>query len=240
MKVDILAFAAHPDDVELACSGTVLKHIEMGYTVGVVDLTQGELGSRGSAELRMQEAAESAKILGISFRKNLKFADGFFEQNETTLKSVINEIRAAQPKIVLANSLSDRHPDHGRASALISRACFLSGLPKIETYVDNVPQNAHRPKSVYHYIQDYNIGPDFIVDISKYYNKKMESILAFKSQFYNPNQNNAEPSTPISSKEFMDFLEGRALEFGRLIGTKYGEGFKVDRPIGIENLMETL
>ncbi len=240
MKVDILAFAAHPDDVELASSGTVLKHIEMGYTVGIVDLTQGELGSRGSAEIRSQESSESAKILGISFRKNLKLKDGFFEINEQSLSLVIQEIRSAEPKIVLANSLSDRHPDHGRASQLISRACFLSGLPKIITHQNNVPQNPHRPKSVFHYIQDYNIGPDFIVDITNQYDRKMKSILAFKSQFYNPNESQNEPITPISSKEFMDFLEGRALEFGRLIGTKYGEGFKVDRPIGIDDLMKTL
>lgn len=240
MKVDILAIAAHPDDVELACSGTVLKHIEMGYSVGIVDLTQGELGSRGSAEIRLQEAAESANILGISFRKNLYLKDGFFEIDEDSLKALITEIRAAQPKIILANSLRDRHPDHGRASELISRACFLSGLPKIQTTQENVPQNAHRPISIYHYIQDYNIGPDFIVDISNQYEKKMQSILAFKSQFYSPNQNQNEPATPISSAEFMDFLEGRALEFGRLIGTKYGEGFKIERPIGIQNLMETL
>ena len=240
MKVDILAIAAHPDDVELACSGTVIKHIEMGYTVGIVDLTQGELGSRGSAEIRSQESAESAKILGINFRKNLKLADGFFEQNEASLMALITEIREAQPKIVFANAPKDRHPDHGRASALISRACFLAGLPKIETSLNNVPQKAHRPKSIYFYIQDYNIGPDFIVDITKQYNQKLESILAFKSQFYNPVSNSNEPSTPISSKEFMDFLEGRALEYGRLIGVKYGEGFKLERPIGIENLMETL
>lgn len=240
MKVDILAFAAHPDDIELASSGTVLKHIEMGYTVGIVDLTQGELGSRGSAEIRSQESSESAKILGISFRKNLKLKDGFFEINEQSLSLVIQEIRSAEPKIVLANSLSDRHPDHGRASQLISRACFLSGLPKIITHQNNVPQNPHRPKSVFHYIQDYNIGPDFIVDITNQYDRKMKSILAFKSQFYNPNESQNEPITPISSKEFMDFLEGRALEFGRLIGTKYGEGFKVDRPIGIDDLMKTL
>ena len=240
MKVDILAFAAHPDDVELASSGTVLKHIEMGYTVGIVDLTQGELGSRGSAEIRSQESSESAKILGISFRKNLKLKDGFFEINEQSLSLVIQEIRSAEPKIVLANSLSDRHPDHGRASQLISRACFLSGLPKIITHQNNVPQNPHRPKSVFHYIQDYNIGPDFIVDITNQYDRKMKSILAFKSHFYNPNESQNEPITPISSKEFMDFLEGRALEFGRLIGTKYGEGFKVDRPIGIDDLMKTL
>ncbi len=240
MKVDILAFAAHPDDVELASSGTVLKHIDMGYTVGIVDLTQGELGSRGSAEIRSQESSESAKILGISFRKNLKLKDGFFEINEQSLSLVIQEIRSAEPKIVLANSLSDRHPDHGRASQLISRACFLSGLPKIITHQNNVPQNPHRPKSVFHYIQDYNIGPDFIVDITNQYDRKMKSILAFKSQFYNPNESQNEPITPISSKEFMDFLEGRALEFGRLIGTKYGEGFKVDRPIGIDDLMKTL
>jgi bacillithiol biosynthesis deacetylase BshB1 len=238
MKVDILAIAAHPDDVELACAGTILKHIEQGYTVGIVDLTQGELGTRGSAEIRHIEASNSAQILGVKFRNNLNLGDGFFEENEATLKAIITQIRAAKPKIVLANSLKDRHPDHGRASALISRACFLAGLPKIETSLNNVPQEAHRPKATYFYIQDYNIGADFIVDITAQYDKKLESILAFKSQFYDPNS--PEPNTPISSKEFISFLEGRALEYGRLIGVKYGEGFKIDRPIGIENLMQTL
>lgn len=238
MEVDILAIAAHPDDIELACSGTLLKHIELGYSVGIVDLTQGELGTRGSGELRLVEASNSAEILGVSFRNNLNLGDGFFEENETNLKAIISEIRKAKPKIVFANAPKDRHPDHGRASSLISRACFLSGLPKIVTTFNNVPQESHRPKSTYFYIQDYNIGPDFIVDITNQYDKKMESILAFKSQFYDPN--NSQPNTPISSKEFMDFLSGRALEYGRLIGVKYGEGFKIDRPIGIENLMETL
>jgi len=238
MKVDILAIAAHPDDIELACAGTILKHINMGYTAGIIDLTQGELGTRGTAEIRIIEANNSAQILGVSFRKNLNLGDGFFEENEATIKAIITEIRAAKPKIVFANAMRDRHPDHGRASTLISRACFLAGLPKIETLLNNVPQEAHRPKSTYFYIQDYNIGPDFIVDISDYYSKKIEGILAFKSQFYDPN--NPEPNTPISSKEFLDFLEGRALEYGRLIGVKYGEGFKLDRPVGIENLMQTL
>jgi len=238
MNVDILAIAAHPDDIELACSGTILKHISLGYTAGIVDLTQGELGTRGTAEIRLKEANNSANILGVSFRKNLNLGDGFFEENEATLKAIITEIRAAKPKIVFANSLRDRHPDHGRASALISRACFLAGLPKIETSLNNIPQEAHRPKSTYFYIQDYNIGPDLIVDISAFYSKKIEGIMAFKSQFYDPNS--PEPNTPISSKEFLDFLEGRALEYGRLIGVKYGEGFKIDRPVGIENLMHTL
>ena len=238
MNVDILAIAAHPDDIELACSGTILKHIKMGYTAGIVDLTQGELGTRGTAEIRLEEASNSANILGAAFRKNLNLGDGFFEENEVTLKAIITEIRAAKPKIVFANSMRDRHPDHGRASALISRACFLAGLPMIETSLNNIPQEAHRPKSTYFYIQDYNIGPDFIVDISEFYAKKIECIMAFKSQFYDPNS--AEPNTPISSKEFLDFLEGRALEYGRLIGVKYGEGFKIDRPLGIENLMQTL
>lgn len=238
MKVDILAIAAHPDDIELACSGTILKHIKMGYTAGIVDLTQGELGTRGTAEIRLEEANNSALMMGVSFRKNLNLGDGFFEENEATLKVIITEIRAAKPKIVFANAMRDRHPDHGRASALISRACFLAGLSKIETTFNNVPQEAHRPKSTYFYIQDYNIGPDFIVDISEYYSQKIESVLAFKSQFFDPNS--SEPNTPISSKEFLDFLEGRALEYGRLIGVKYGEGFKIDRPLGIENLMQTL
>ena len=238
MNVDILAFAAHPDDIELASSGTVIKQLQLGYTVGVVDLTRGELGTRGSAEIRDQESAESSKILGIHFRKNLELPDGFFEVNESSLLKVITEIRLAQPKIVLANAPSDRHPDHGRGSQLVSRACFLAGLPKIQTTHNGQPQKAHRPKVVYFYLQDRNLGPDLIVDITAQFEQKMESIKAFKSQFYDPQSK--EPNTPISSLEFLEFVKGRAMDYGRQIGTTYGEGFKIERPIGAQNLMDLL
>lgn len=237
MKLDILAIAAHPDDVELASSGTVIKHLQLGYKVGILDLTQGELGTRGNAEIRSQESAVSSKILGIHYRQNLNLGDGFFEASEITLKAIIQQIRLTKPKVVLANAPADRHPDHGRASSLVSRACFLSGLPKIETFENGIPQKAHRPQSIYFYLQDRNIGPDFVVDISEQFDLKMQSIKAFKSQFYDPNS--AEPMTPISGEEFFKFIEGRAMDYGRQIGVTYGEGFKIERPIGIDDLMNT-
>ena len=232
-KVDILAFAAHPDDVELAASGTIIKHIKQGKSVAIVDLTQGELGSRGSAEIRLQEATKSAKILGLSSRENLNIGDGFFEINQETLLIVVKAIRKYKPEIVFCNAPSDRHPDHGRASELVSRACFLSGLIKIDTN-----QEAHRPKAVYKYIQDRYINPDFIVDITDEMDQKMESILAFSSQFYKEGDNS--PKTPISSKDFLDFVNARAQEFGRNIGVKYAEGFVVERPIGVDDITKLL
>lgn len=238
MKLDILAFAAHPDDVELAASGTVIKHIKQGKKVGIVDLTRGELGTRGSAELRDQEAATSAKILGINARHNLDLGDGFFEINENSLKAVIEMIRLYQPKIILCNSVSDRHPDHIRGGDLVSRAAFLSGLRKIETSYQGIQQEAYRPAAVYRYIQDYWLKPDIIVDITAEMAQKVESIRAFSSQFYDPNSN--EPSTPISSEDFLVFIDGRARQFGRLINATYGEGFNVERPIGTEDLTELL
>ena len=237
-KLKILAFAAHPDDVELAASGTLIKHINMGHACGIIDLTRGELGTRGSANVRDLEAAESAIIMGLAVRSNLNLGDGFFEENEASLKQVITEIRKYQPDLVLANAASDRHPDHGRASSLISRACFLSGLPKIVCEWEGVALAAHRPKSVYHYIQDRNIGPQLIVDISSEFEQKMKAIKAFKSQFYDPNSQ--EPQTPISGQDFLSFLEARAIEFGRLIGCKYGEGFTTERCIGTNNLLDIL
>lgn len=232
-RVDILAFAAHPDDVELAASGTILKHIAQGKSVAVVDLTQGELGSRGSAEIRLKEAETSAKILGVSFRDNLNLGDGFFEINQKTLLKVVSAIRKYQPEIILCNAPTDRHPDHGRASELVSRANFLSGLIKIET-----GQEAHRAKAVYKYIQDRYLKPDFVVDITDVMDVKMKSIMAFSSQFYS--ENDKGPKTPISSKEFLDFIGARAQEFGRNIGVKYAEGFIVERPVGVEDITKLL
>jgi N-acetylglucosamine malate deacetylase 1 len=240
MKLDILAFAAHPDDVELAASGTVIKHIQKGKKVGIVDLTKGELGSRGNAETRSIEAQNSANIMGLSIRENLDMGDGFFEENEGSLLKVISMIRKYQPDVILCNSVTDRHPDHARAGNLVSRACFLSGLLKVETRIDGAHQMPFRPKSIYRYIQDRWIEPDVIVDISEQFELKMKSILAFETQFYNPDKNIDGPETPISSKDFIDFLKGRAIQFGRLINTQYGEGFNVERPIGVDDLTELI
>jgi bacillithiol biosynthesis deacetylase BshB1 len=236
MKVDILAFAAHPDDIELSASGTLMQQIALGKTVAIVDLTQGELGSRGTIVTRYSEAAEASTIMGISARNNLKLADGFFEQNEQSLRLIIEQIRYFQPEIVLANAVEDRHPDHAKAAKLVSEACFLAGLRKIETSYNGATQEAHRPKAVYHYIQDHFIKPDFVVDVSPFVERKIEAIKAFKTQFYDPNS--SEPKTPISGEEFFDFIKGRMLQFGRSIGVKYAEGFTVERPIGVKNLVD--
>lgn len=226
--LDILAFSAHPDDVELSCSGTLIKHIEQGFKVGIIDLTEGELGTRGSKDIRREEAKKAAELMKISIRENLKLADGFFDLSEKNKLSVIKMIRKYQPKIVLANAISDRHPDHARAAQLVSEACFLAGLVKIDT--GQVP---HRPSVVYHYIQDRYIKPDFIVDITGYFDKKMDCVKAFTSQFYDPNSK--ESLTPISGPEFFSYLEGRAVECGRLIGKLHGEGFTTERPAGINS-----
>ncbi len=238
MQLDILAFAAHPDDVELSCSGTVIKHVKQGYKVGVVDLTKGELGSRGDAETRLREAAFASKVLGISARENLGLRDGFFEDNEAAQLELVRMIRKYQPKIVLCNAENDRHPDHRRAALLASHSCFLAGLIKIETHLDGNAQVPWRPQTVYHYIQDYYAKPNLVVDISENMDQKMESIMTFDSQFYKPGSE--EPNTPISSKEFLEFIKGRALEYGRLIGVKYGEGFTTARPPGTNDLMTLL
>jgi bacillithiol biosynthesis deacetylase BshB1 len=235
-KIDILAFAAHPDDVELAASGTVMKHIAQGKTVVIVDLTQGEMGSRGTIHTRYEEAAAASEILGISHRENLKMEDGFFEINEANKRKIVEQIRRFQPEIVLANAVSDRHPDHGRAGKLVSEACFLSGLVKVETQWEGEEQQAHRPKAVYHYIQDYYHKPDFVVDVTEFFDRKMASILAYKTQFFNPDSK--EPETPISSKGFLDAVEARMLEYGRPIGVKYAEGFTVERFIGVDDLFD--
>ena len=233
MKLDILVFAAHPDDAELGCGGTILKHIHAGKKVGIADLTQGEMGTRGSAEIRLTEAAEASKILGIQARENLKLQDCFFEINKNNLSEVARVIRKYQPEIVIANAVHDRHPDHGRAASLISRACFLAALRKFETYESNKLQQAWKIKILLHYIQDRYVKPHFVIDISDFMEKKMEVVKTFKSQFYNPDSD--EPETFISSKNFFDFINARAMEFGRIIGVKYAEGFTAERIFGIEN-----
>lgn len=234
MKLDILAFGAHPDDVELGCAGTILKEIALGKTVGIVDLTRGELGTRGSADLRDQEAAAAAQILGVSVRENLRFRDGFFVNDEAHQLEVIQMIRKYQPEIVLCNAIEDRHIDHGKGSQLVSDACFLSGLMKIETKLDGQTQQAWRPKLVYHYIQWKDIKPDFVVDITGFTDKKVDSILAYRSQFYDPNSN--EPESPITSKNFLESLNYRSRDFGRLVGVDHAEGFTVERYLAVNSL----
>ncbi|MCB0402365.1 MAG: bacillithiol biosynthesis deacetylase BshB1 [Flavobacteriales bacterium] len=238
MKLDILAIGVHPDDVELSCSGTILKHIAQGKKVGILDLTQGELGSRGNAALRLQEAAKAAEIQGVAIRENLGFADGFFENNPAHQIELIKIIRKYQPDVVLANAVSDRHPDHGRASELISESCFYSGLVKIETELDGQVQEKWRPKAVYHYIQDRYIKPDFVVDVTPYAGTKMKAILAFSSQFYDPDS--TAPETPISGKDFLHVVEAKMAILGREIGVKYAEGFTVERIPGVEDLTTLL
>lgn len=238
MKLDILAFSAHPDDVELSASGTVLKHIATGKKVGIIDLTQGELGSRGTPETRKAEAEDSSKILGLTVRHNLKMADGFFEINENNKRLIIEQIRKYKPDIILANADCDRHPDHGRASKLVSEAVFLSGLCKLNTEIGGVTQEPHRPSAVYHYIQDYYIEPDIVIDVTDFFEQKMQSILAFKTQFFDPNS--SEPETPISSKEFMEYVESRMRHFGRPIGVEYAEGFTVERYPGVDLLTDLI
>lgn len=236
MKLDILAIGVHPDDVELSAAGTILKHIALGKSVGILDLTLGELGTRGNATLRTQEATQAAKILGLKVREQLTMADGFFENNEAHQKQIIQIIRKYQPEIVLCNAVSDRHPDHGRAAKLTADACFYSGLMKIETQDHDKTQAAWRPKAIYHYIQDNFIEPDFVVDITPFMDKKMESIMAYSSQFFDPNSK--EPVTPISTANFMEYIKAKSSIFGRALNCDYAEGFTVNRYIGVENLFD--
>jgi len=235
MKLDILCLAAHPDDVELAMGGTIINHTQAGKSVGIVDFTKGELGSRGTAETRTQEAQAASKILGLSVRENLNLGDGFFEINEITLMSVIEQIRRFQPEIVFCNAPSDRHPDHGRGAQLAERACFLSGLLKIETSYDGSIQEKWRPKCVFNYIQDEYHEPDFVVDVTSVYEQRVQAIQAYSTQFFSPG--NKGPQTPISSVEFLNFLKGRCTQFGRMIATSYGEGFLSKNPLKIEDVM---
>lgn len=237
MKLDILIIAVHPDDAELGCSGTILKHIALGKKVGVVDLTRGELGSRGSAETRDMEATEAAKILGLHVRENLKMRDGFFGNDEEHQLQIIRIIRKYQPEILITNALEDRHPDHGRACALVNDSAFLSGLPKIVTEQGRKKQQEWRPKLVLEFIQDNYIKPDIILDITEFWEQKMASILAYKTQFYTPGYD--EPNaTYISSPDFMKSVEGRAREFGKSINATYGEAFTSKKILGVSNLFE--
>ena len=236
MKLDILAFGAHPDDVELGCSGTLAKEISLGKKVGIIDLTRGELGTRGSVAIRNSESANASEILGVSVRENLDMRDGFFINDEAHQMKVIEMLRKYRPEIVLCNAIQDRHIDHGKGSKLVSDACFLSGLRRIETIVDGKLQEAWRPKVVYHYIQWENITPDFVVDISGFLEKKMESILAYSSQFYK--ENTSEPESPITSKNFLDSVKYRAQDLGRIIGTEHGEGFTVERYLAVNSLSD--
>ena len=238
MKLDILAIGVHPDDVELSCCGTLLSHIEQGKKVGILDLTRGELGTRGNAKLRLKEAKVAAKKMGALVRENLKMEDGFFEHNRGNLLKIAKVVRKFQPEIVLANAVEDRHPDHARAAKLTSDACFLAGLVKVKTYFNKKRQDRWRPKMIYHYIQDYTLQPDVIVDITPFIEKKMELIMCFKSQFYDPKSK--EPDSPISSKDFLDSVRAKNQVFGRTIGVSYAEGFNVARPVGVRDLFDLL
>ena len=234
MKLDILAFGAHPDDVELGCGATIAKETSLGKSVGIIDLTRGELGTRGTAETRDLEAENASTILKVAIRENLGFRDGFFKNNEKNQLEIIKILRKYQPEIVLCNAINDRHIDHGKGSKLVSDACFLSGLLKIETSVNGNIQQPWRPKLVYHYIQWATIEPDFVVDVSNFMEVKMEAIKAYKTQFYDPNSN--EPESPITSKNFLDSVQYRAQDLGRLIGSNYAEGFTVERYLAVNSL----
>lgn len=238
MKLDLLAIGAHPDDIELSCAGTIAKEVARGKKVGVLDLTRGELGTRGTAEMRDEEAAASSKILGLHMRHNLKFKDGFFSNNKEHQIEIIKVIRKHRPEIILCNAVDDRHIDHGKGSQLVSDACFLSGLRRIETELDGVAQEAWRPKHVYHYIQWKNLTPDIAVDITGYMDVKLKSVLAYKSQFFNEDSN--EPATPISSDNFLDSITYRARDLGRLIGTEYAEGYNVERYPAVDSIFDLI
>ena len=233
MKVDILAIGAHPDDVELGCGGTLAKLIAEGKTVAVVDLTQGELGTRGTNITRAAEAAEASEILGLSVRENLKFPDGFILNTQEYQLEIVKKIRKYQPEIVFANAIDDRHPDHAKAAKLVSDACFLAGLVKIETESEGEKQTQWRPKHVFHYIQWKNIEPDFVVDISAFMEKKIEACLAYKTQFYDPKS--TEPETPIATKDFLESLTYRAQDLGRLSGVDFAEGFTTEKLLAFKN-----
>lgn len=238
MKLDILVITVHPDDAELGCSGTILKHVGLGKKVGIVDLTRGELGTRGTVESREKEAADSSQILGLSARENLGLRDGFFKNEEYEQLELIKAIRKYQPEIIIGNALYDRHPDHGRAGDLINDACFLAGLRRIETKVEGVCQDVHRPRLLLQLIQDYYIKPDIVVDVSDYWNQKIASIRAFRSQFFHEAYNSDEPQTYISNPDFLQIIEARAREYGKYIGAKYAEGFTCRRLLGVDSLFD--
>lgn len=238
MKLDILAIGSHPDDVELSCSGTIAKEVDRGKKVGILDLTRGELGTRGTAETRDKEAKNAAEILGVSVRENLEFSDAFFINNTAHQLEIIKILRKYRPEIVLCNAVDDRHIDHGKGSKLTSDACFLSGLRKIETIYDGESQQAWRPKHVYHYIQWKNLTPDVVVDISGYIDIKMEAVKAYKSQFFD--ENSKEPQTPISSSNFLESITYRARDLGRLINTEHAEGYTVERYPAVDSIFDLI
>jgi bacillithiol biosynthesis deacetylase BshB1 len=239
IKLDILVLPVHPDDAELGCAGTLLKHAATGKKIGIVDLTRGELGTRGSAEIRDKEAALSSQILGLTVRENIGLPDGFFQNTKAFQLKVIEIIRKYRPEIIITNAFQDRHPDHGRASELVEASVFLSGLRKIETQLDGQPQQEWRPRLLLHFIQDMYIRPDIVVDVTPYWDKKIESIHAFGSQFFNPDWEN-EPQTYISTPEFIHVVEARAREFGKTIGVKFGEGFTSRKILGVNSLFDLL
>lgn len=237
-QLDILAFGAHPDDVELSCGGTIAKELSAGKKVGIVDLTRGELGTRGSADLRAKEAKQAASILGVSIRENLGFRDGFFKNDEAHQLEIIKLLRKYRPNVVLCNAQTDRHIDHGRAASLVHDACFLSGLRKIETVIGDMAQKQWRPSQLYHYMQWNNDPCDFVVDISEFIDKKMAAILAYTSQFYH--KKSKEPETPISSQQFLDGIQNRAADLGRVIGVDYAEGFTTQRQLGVAQISDLI
>jgi len=238
MKLDILAIGAHPDDIELSCAGTLAKEISRGKKVGILDLTRGELGTRGTAKTRKEEAENAAKILGIDIRENLGFSDGFFENNKEHQLEIIRILRKYKPEIVFCNAIDDRHIDHGKGAKLVSDACFLAGLRRIETHDENELQDAWRPKHVYHYIQWKNLSPDVVVDISGFMDIKLKAVKAYKTQFFD--KDSTEPKTPISSDNFLDSITYRARDLGRIIGTDHAEGFTVERYVAVDSIFDLI
>lgn len=240
MKLDLLAFGAHPDDTELSCAGTILLEINKGKKVGVVDLTRGELGTRGTAETREEEARKSGKILGLSVRENLDMADGFFRNDTENQMKIITVLRKYQPEIILCNAPDDRHPDHGRAARLVEDAAFLSGLRKIETFDGTKRQEVWRPGFVFNYIQDQYFKPDFVVDISDFIEKKLEAIQSFKTQFFSGDKDDSEPQTYISTPDFLESVINRSKMYGKMIGVKHAEGFLSKKMIGIRSFHDLI
>jgi bacillithiol biosynthesis deacetylase BshB1 len=238
MKLDILVIAAHPDDAELGCGGTLAKQISKGFKAGIADLTRGELGTRGNPEIRAQEAARAAAILGLSVRENLQLPDGFFENNQENQLKVVEVIRRYRPDIVITNAVADRHPDHGRAAQLVNDACFLAGLAKVQTTYQGISQEPWRPSALYHFIQARYLKPDIVVDISDFWQVKEAAFMAYASQMYNPQS--TEPVTYIASRQFLELVHARAVEFGNAIGKQYGEGFTVSRTIGAHLLTDLI
>lgn len=236
--LDILAFAAHPDDTELSCSGTLAAHISRGKKVGIIDMTRGEMGTRGTSDQREEEALASARLLGVSVRENLGFEDALFRKDVDHLRAVVEVIRRFRPALVLANAIEDRHPDHARAAELVEEACFLAGLRRFDTVYDGKKQEAFRPRAVYHYIQSVYLKPDIVVDITEQWDKKLASIKSFKSQFYDPESQ--EPETFISSAGFLKLVEARAREYGYIVGVEYAEGFTINRFVGVRDLFDLI